>query len=45
VNKRGITLFHGRKGQEGIWKEILLIIIISIVIGAISYALWKILPK
>jgi len=42
VQKRGI---FGKKGQEGIWKELVIIIIILIVTGAIIYGMWQILPK
>jgi hypothetical protein len=35
----------GKKGEEGIWKELVIIIIILVIIGAIIYGMWKILPK
>ncbi len=34
-----------KRGQEDIWKELLVIIIILIAFGVIIYATWQILPK
>ena len=39
-------LFANKKGDdEGIWKELAIIIVIMVVISAIVYAMWQILPK
>lgn len=39
-------LFANKKGDdEGIWKELAIIIVCLIIIGAIVYAMWQVLPK